>query len=56
MQKLKCVVQNYEWGRIGEKSKVAQLYGGEIDLNKPYAEVRVVLVLELKLFFSVVDG
>ncbi|OVA04134.1 Mannose-6-phosphate isomerase [Macleaya cordata] len=42
IQILRCSVQNYDWGRIGEKSRVAKLFslnsGLEIDRNKPYAE------------------
>ncbi|KAI3665546.1 hypothetical protein L6452_44173 [Arctium lappa] len=40
--KLKCSVQNYDWGRIGYDSSVARLFerncGGEIEENKHYAE------------------
>ncbi|KAK9091327.1 hypothetical protein Sjap_024504 [Stephania japonica] len=42
-QRLKCCVQNYDWGRVGEESLVARLYslnsGLEIDSAKPYAEL-----------------
>ncbi|KAI3502920.1 hypothetical protein L1887_31320 [Cichorium endivia] len=40
--KLKCSVQNYDWGRIGYDSRVARLFerncGGLIDEKKHYAE------------------
>ncbi|CAH0561338.1 unnamed protein product [Brassicogethes aeneus] len=38
---LKCQVQNYEWGKIGSNSTVAQLAKNytEIDDNVPYAEL-----------------
>lgn len=40
--KLRCSVKNYDWGRIGSESSVAQLYnknnGKEIDEAMPYAE------------------
>ncbi|KAH1019324.1 hypothetical protein HUJ04_009162 [Dendroctonus ponderosae] len=41
---LQCKVQNYEWGKKGSASKVAQLQKGanrqfEIDENLPYAEL-----------------
>lgn len=40
--RLKCSVQNYDWGRIGEESKVSKLFAlnsqSEIDPSKPYAE------------------
>ncbi|KAI6205214.1 hypothetical protein M3Y94_00767500 [Aphelenchoides besseyi] len=39
MLKLKCKVQNYEWGKKGTKSTVARLNGETIDENKPYAEL-----------------
>eukprot|EP00262_Sarcandra_glabra_P006144 TRINITY_DN18259_c0_g1_i1.p1 TRINITY_DN18259_c0_g1~~TRINITY_DN18259_c0_g1_i1.p1 ORF type:complete len:431 (+),score=67.64 TRINITY_DN18259_c0_g1_i1:135-1427(+) len=42
-QWLKCSVQNYDWGRIGQESQVARLFSlnskSEIELNKPYAEL-----------------
>nr|CAH7769316.1 unnamed protein product [Callosobruchus chinensis] len=39
-----CNIQNYDWGKIGSKSKVAMLYKKAnedfvIDENKPYAEL-----------------
>ncbi|XP_043694829.1 mannose-6-phosphate isomerase 1-like isoform X1 [Telopea speciosissima] len=41
--RLGCFVQNYDWGRIGEDSKVASLFslnsGLEIEPSKPYAEI-----------------
>ncbi|CAB4400904.1 unnamed protein product [Rhizophagus irregularis] len=41
--KLKCAVQNYDWGKIGSESKVAQFAqiskDFEIQLDKPYAEL-----------------
>lgn len=40
--KLKCVVQNYEWGRIGENSEVGRLYSLQSNArveDKPYAEL-----------------
>ena len=41
MLRLKCAVQNYEWGKRGDSSMVAQLMPKteKIDENKPYAEV-----------------
>lgn len=43
VQRLKCTVQNYDWGQIGTQSGVARLYsrnsGVEIDHEKPYAEL-----------------
>lgn len=40
--KLKCSVQNYDWGRIGYDSLVAKLFerncGRQIDEKKHYAE------------------
>ncbi|CAK9150695.1 unnamed protein product [Ilex paraguariensis] len=40
--RLRCSVQNYDWGRIGQESRVARLFslnsGIEIDEDKPYAE------------------
>lgn len=41
---LQCKVQNYEWGKRGSASKVAQLQKGanrqfEIDQSLPYAEL-----------------
>lgn len=41
MQKLKCAVQNYAWGKLGVASKVAQLCGDQVDSSKPYAEVSI---------------
>lgn len=42
LQRLRCSVQNYEWGRIGADSQVSRLYslnsGAEIEAHKPYAE------------------
>ncbi|PWA68515.1 mannose-6-phosphate isomerase, type I [Artemisia annua] len=42
LMKLKCSVQNYDWGRVGYESSVAKLFesnsGGEIDEKKHYAE------------------
>jgi mannose-6-phosphate isomerase len=37
--RLKCSVQTYDWGRIGNESLVANIYDGEIDENKTYAEL-----------------
>ncbi|RIA95025.1 mannose-6-phosphate isomerase [Glomus cerebriforme] len=41
--KLKCAVQNYDWGKVGSESKVAQFAQNsndfEIQLDKPYAEL-----------------
>ncbi|KAJ4960447.1 hypothetical protein NE237_020357 [Protea cynaroides] len=41
--RLRCSVQNYDWGRIREDSKVARLFslnsGLEIEHSKPYAEL-----------------
>lgn len=43
VQRLRCSVQNYDWGRRGADSSVAKLYalnsGSEIDSEKPYAEI-----------------
>jgi mannose-6-phosphate isomerase len=39
IEKLQTKVQNYDWGKLGSKSKVAQLWGNEIDETKPYAEL-----------------
>ncbi|XP_039750591.1 mannose-6-phosphate isomerase [Pararge aegeria] len=41
---LQCKVQNYEWGKLGSESKVAQLFSNgspnvTIDPEKPYAEL-----------------
>lgn len=40
--RLRCSVQNYDWGRFGEESTVARLFqgnsGSEIELGRPYAE------------------
>lgn len=40
--KLRCSVQNYDWGIKGDESTVARLYARnsekEIDVEKPYAE------------------
>ena len=41
MYKLKCAVQNYDWGQIGSDSLVAKIFsanGGLVDENKKYAE------------------
>jgi len=42
IQKLRCSVKNYDWGRIGLDSEVYRLSransGAKIDHNKPYAE------------------
>lgn len=41
--RLRCSVQNYDWGRLGSESTVARLFsfnsGAEIQLDKPYAEL-----------------
>ncbi|KAH7658477.1 Mannose-6-phosphate isomerase type I protein [Dioscorea alata] len=39
-QRLRCSVQNYDWGRTGEESTVAVLFSrnNPIDPEKPYAE------------------
>lgn len=43
LQRLRCSVQNYEWGRVCHESAVAKLYernsGVEIDESKRYAEL-----------------
>lgn len=43
LQRLRCSVQNYDWGRIGRESGVARLFarnsGLEIEQDKPYAEL-----------------
>jgi mannose-6-phosphate isomerase len=41
MYKLKCAVQNYDWGQKGSDSLVARIFsanGGSVDENKKYAE------------------
>ncbi|PRQ35554.1 putative mannose-6-phosphate isomerase [Rosa chinensis] len=42
LQRLRCSVQNYDWGKKGGDSEVGRLYaynsGSEIDPEKPYAE------------------
>ncbi|KAJ7971231.1 Mannose-6-phosphate isomerase [Quillaja saponaria] len=42
LQRLKCFVQNYDWGRLGQDSQVARLsalnLGAQFDPDKPYAE------------------
>lgn len=42
VQRLRCSVQNYEWGRKGRDSEVARLFAlnsdSEIEPEKPYAE------------------
>ncbi|OVA04969.1 Mannose-6-phosphate isomerase [Macleaya cordata] len=41
-QVLRCAVQNYDWGKIGEESEVARLFSLNsrmgIEVDKPYAE------------------
>lgn len=41
-QLLRCSVNNYDWGRIGEDSKVSRLFAlnshSEVDPTKPYSE------------------
>ncbi|KAG1334769.1 mannose-6-phosphate isomerase 2 [Cocos nucifera] len=40
--RLRCSIQNYDWGKLGEDSRVARLFsrnsGVEIDPERPYAE------------------
>lgn len=42
-QKLRCSVQNYDWGKRGEESQVARLFslnsGLAFEVDKPYAEI-----------------
>ncbi|KAL2896328.1 Mannose-6-phosphate isomerase 2 [Bienertia sinuspersici] len=43
LQRLKCSVKNYDWGKIGSDSEVYRLYsanseGNKLDPHKPYAE------------------
>lgn len=42
-QKLRCSVQNYDWGKRGEESQVARLFslnsGVDFEVDKPYAEI-----------------
>lgn len=43
LQRLKCSVKNYDWGKIGSDSEVYRLFsanseGNKLDPNKPYAE------------------
>lgn len=43
LQRLRCSVKNYDWGRPGRDSQVARLFalnsGSEFDPEKPYAEL-----------------
>ncbi|KAL6324674.1 hypothetical protein AAG906_013487 [Vitis piasezkii] len=43
LRRLRCSVQNYDWGRLGSESTVARLFsmnsGAEVQLDKPYAEL-----------------
>lgn len=43
LQRLRCSVKNYDWGKIGTDSVVYRLYSAnsraKIDPNKPYAEI-----------------
>jgi len=43
LQRLRCSVKNYDWGKIGNDSVVYRLYaansGAKIDPKKPYAEL-----------------
>lgn len=43
LQRLRCSVQSYDWGRRGQQSRVAGLSarnsGSEIQPDKPYAEL-----------------
>ncbi|CAO2825408.1 unnamed protein product [Amaranthus hypochondriacus] len=44
LQKLKCSVKNYDWGKIGSDSEVYRLYSAnseanKLDPSKPYAEL-----------------
>ncbi|XP_074308304.1 mannose-6-phosphate isomerase 1-like [Silene latifolia] len=43
LHKLRCTVKNYDWGRIGSNTQVYRLhkanFGGNVDPNKPYAEL-----------------
>ena len=45
--RLKCAVQNYDWGKVGIESKVAQFAqisrDFEIQLDRPYSEVNKLL-------------
>ncbi|CAL5367337.1 unnamed protein product [Camellia sinensis] len=42
VQRLRCSMQNYDWGRFGRQSRVARLFslnsGVDVDEAKPYAE------------------
>lgn len=42
LQRLRCSVQNYDWGRIGSESTVARLFSlnsrVQIEEKRPYAE------------------
>ena len=42
LQRLRCSVQNYDWGRIGSESSVARLFSlnsrVQIEEKRPYAE------------------
>lgn len=43
VQRLRCSVKNYDWGRRGKESHVAELFSlnsrCEVDVDKPYAEL-----------------
>ncbi|XP_065879879.1 mannose-6-phosphate isomerase 1-like [Euphorbia lathyris] len=43
LRRLRCSVQNYDWGKLGTDSQVARLYklnsGSKIQLDKSYAEL-----------------
>lgn len=61
---LQCKVQNYEWGKLGNESTIAQLLSSAhpditIDPNKPYAELWMgthpngpSLIIERNVFLS----
>ena len=54
--KLKCAVQNYDWGKVGSESKVAQFAqiskDFETQLDKPYAEVIFIFSMVSNFFLS----
>jgi mannose-6-phosphate isomerase len=47
MYRLRCAVQNYEWGKLGLESKVAQFARAsfiDVKADTPYAEVSDVVL------------
>lgn len=58
--RLKCSVQNYDWGRIGYDSRVATLFennsGAQIDDKKHYAEFWMGTHVSGPSFVDGIDG